>query len=84
MYVCLQLFKDCACIGDSATAVPGLCESSCKMMFPFIANTAIISLMSSIGIIPYLIVKLRYVLLFSIGFIPYLIVKLRYVYVHCK
>ncbi|VDI78739.1 solute carrier organic anion transporter family, member 3A [Mytilus galloprovincialis] len=54
-----QGFSNCTCIGQSATAKPGLCSTDCQMLVPYLVVTCVFSLIESLVIMPSFIFMLR-------------------------
>lgn len=52
-------FKDCACAGENAKAIPGLCETPCGMLYPYLINNVFGAFLATLGMIPSFIVMLR-------------------------
>ncbi|XP_053376208.1 solute carrier organic anion transporter family member 2B1-like [Mercenaria mercenaria] len=53
------MFEDCACAGQNATAMPGLCETSCVMLYPYLVNNIFGAFLATLGMMPGFIVMLR-------------------------
>lgn len=54
-----MIFKDCACVGDNTTATPGLCETSCAMLYPYLVNSIFGAFLGTLGMMPGFIVMIR-------------------------
>lgn len=54
-----QYYTGCACISGNSTAVPGLCESSCSNLYPYIAVMFFGAFTATLGMMPGFIVTIR-------------------------
>ncbi|KAL4222575.1 Solute carrier organic anion transporter member [Mactra antiquata] len=53
-----MMFKNCTCTGNMV-ATPGLCETSCKMLYPHLVNSILAAFLATLGTMPGFIVMLR-------------------------
>ncbi|XP_046362544.2 solute carrier organic anion transporter family member 2A1-like [Haliotis rufescens] len=54
-----EYYTGCACISGNSTAVPGLCESGCSNLYPYIAVMFFGAFTATLGMMPGFIVTIR-------------------------
>jgi len=59
-----QIFTGCHCIGQNATASPGLCNPDCDMLYVYIAVSFVLFMIQTTTFIPNFIFTMRFVVLF--------------------
>ncbi|XP_048736475.1 solute carrier organic anion transporter family member 2B1-like [Ostrea edulis] len=52
-------YTNCTCISGGGTATPGLCETDCQMLWPFLIIALVSSLFAAISIVPGIIFSVR-------------------------
>ena len=55
------MYSECSCIHGNGTAVAGLCDMECSMIYPFLVYIGIWAFLESVIAMPTLIVLMRYV-----------------------
>jgi len=55
-----KIFTGCHCIGQNATASPGLCKPDCDMLYAYVALFFIFMMTQTIGLMPNYIFTMRY------------------------
>ncbi|XP_046583949.1 solute carrier organic anion transporter family member 2A1-like [Haliotis rubra] len=54
-----EYYTGCTCISGNSTAVPGLCESSCSNLYPYVAIMFFSAFTATLGMMPGFIVTIR-------------------------
>lgn len=54
-----QTFIDCGCVGENGTASPGLCDTKCTMMAPYLALGLVSGLVGTTAAMPSIIFSIR-------------------------
>ncbi|XP_052081249.1 solute carrier organic anion transporter family member 3A1-like [Mytilus californianus] len=52
-------YADCKCIGEGATATPGLCKPDCDMLYDYISEVFVFALLQTIALMPEYIFVMR-------------------------
>ncbi|KAK3087976.1 hypothetical protein FSP39_013011 [Pinctada imbricata] len=54
-----RIYTNCSCIGTNGTAIPGQCETTCTMLWPYMMMSLFGGFVSTLSVIPGIIFTLR-------------------------